>query len=540
MEEPKQSLTVFLGDEHLSVRSLIALIRKTTGPFLCVLPPSGLKHIDDVSLRAVLLECRALHTDRHLIIASKDARTVDVAKKEGWDVVKTIKLLRPFLKGHPSEAEAIRIFNPVIWSEGIRNKLQSAGILSVPKVRIWAMLLLSIGIFLFTFFKLLPSSEIVIWPNQENQNFTTNVYLVSSGTNLPVSPEHVRTLPMQLLTVTAERNLTYDQVSKNFTGKNARMTVTIFNDSDEPYSLRKGTRLLNQAGMRFRLQEDIILEPHSKVDSRTEADSLDQFGEVLGDRGNVPANVKWYFPGLSEKERELVYARNTKPATGGSTSYVSILKKEDIEGTKQRPGARQRLEQELLMMARQQVEDEITTRNHYENTHFIQLQRDALTKITFLNFSLSENFIGQNVSSIPIQGSIEYSVVLYDENQLRNLLATEIMKRVPEDKSVQESSLVKENMDVHVIAPWADDLSWVKITADMTYAQRFIINPITPSGAKFGKYIRDNVAGKSVAEAYRIIKNLPEVSKAEIHLWPPWSSRLPDIGNSIVITEKRE
>ncbi len=540
MSELRNPITVFVGDEHLSVRTLLSVIRKTVGPFLCVLPPSGLKHIEDEPLRSLLFECRAFHRDRTLIMASKDLRLLEHAKREGWETVKTVKLLRPLLKGDLSEAEALRVFSPVIWRENIRTRLQSAGILALPKVRIWGMLALSIGIFVFTFFKLLPSSEIEIWPNQETQNFTTNVYLSTSGALLPVSSDHVRILPLRLLTVNVSRTLTYDQISKHFTGTNAKMGVTVFNDADEQYSLRKGTRLINQAGMKFRLQEDLILEPHSTIDTHVLADPIDQYGEVLGERGNVPANVKWDFPGLSETERKLVYARNERPATGGSTSYVNVLSKEDIEGSKQHPGARQRLEQELLMMAKQQIEEEITSANHLDGTHFIQLQRDALTKLTFQNFSLSEDFIGQNVATIPIQGSIEYTVVLYDENELRSMLAQEVMKRVPSEKSVQESSLVKENMNVHVIAPWADDLSWVKLTADLTYNQRFIINPITPSGAKFGKYIRDNVAGKSIPEAYRIIKNLPEVSKAKINVWPPWTLSLPEIGHSIVITEKRD
>jgi hypothetical protein len=65
-----------------------------------------------------------------------------------------------------------------------------------------------------------------------------------------------------------------------------------------------------------------------------------------------------------------------------------------------------------------------------------------------------------------------------------------------------------------------------------------VINPITPNGAKFGKYIRDNVAGKTVSEANRIIKNLPEVDKVEIKIWPPWAFQLPTIGNSIAIIEE--
>lgn len=539
MSEPNPKLTVFVGEEHVSVRAILNAVRRSAGPFLLVLPPSGLKHIEDQPLKVMLLECRAFNKDRHLVVASKDGRLLENAVREGWEVLKTVKQLKPMLKGHPSEAEALRAFSPVIWRQNIRSKLQAVGILSLPKMRIWGLLGISLCVFVFTFFKLLPSSEILIWPNQETGNFTTNVYLTTSGAVLPVSRDRVRILPLDLLTVHVDRTLTYDQISKNFTGTNAKMTVTVYNEGDESFSLRKGTRLLNQAGMKFRLRDDLILPPKFKMDARAEADPIDQYGEVVGARGNVPAGVKWDFPGLTESERKIVYARNVKPATGGTTSYVSVLTEEDIEGTPQHPGARQRLEQELLMVAKQQVEEEITNRNQLSGKHLIQLQRDELTITTFKDFALSEAFIGQNISSIPIQGGIDYTVVLYDDMALLTMLKEEILKRVPPGKTVMDDSLSKENMDVHVIAPWDDDLTWVKITADLTYNERYILNPITPNGATFGKYIRDNVAGKSIAEAYRIIKNLPEVSKAEIHVWPPWTRVLPEIGSSIAITEQQ-
>ena len=190
------------------------------------------------------------------------------------------------------------------------------------------------------------------------------------------------------------------------------------------------------------------------------------------------------------------------------------------------------------MVAKQQVEDQRMTDNNQNATHYVQLRRDDLTKITYANFQLSELFIGQNVNSIPISGSIDYTVVLYDENALLDLLKKEAIQRIPADKMIVQSSLSKDNMDLHVIPPWHDDLLWVKITADLTYAQRYVLNPLTPVGAEFSKYIRDSVANKTVSEANRIIKNLPEVSKVSISIWPPWAYTLPEIGASITVTEE--
>lgn len=530
---------MLIAPEHPTSSQLLGSVRRIAGTVLLVVAPEGFEKLSNEHLSQFFKEAKALNADRRLILAIKDERGRELAARHGWETVQNLKVLRPLLKGQASEAEAVRSFSPITWRQDIRSRLQAVGLLSLPKVRIWALLITSAVVFFFAFFKLLPSAEIRIWPDQETSSFTTNVYLTASGAELPVPMDRVRVLPLTLLTVSINRTVTYDQISKNFTGTNAHMTVTVYNDSDEPYSLRKGTRLLNQAGMKFRLLEDLILPARSKHDVRAEADPIDQYGEVLGERGNVPAGVKWDFPGLSEKERALVYARNQKPGTGGKTSYVNQLSKGDIEGTKQHPGARQMLEQELMNVAKQQVEEERQSRNKFRASHLVQLNYQDLTKAVFKDFHLSEEFIGQNVTSIPVSGTIEYTVILYDENDLLNLLKGEVYSRIPSDKTVVETSLTKDNMDLNVIAPWDDDFKWVKITAALTYTERYVINPITPSGAKFGKYIRDSVAGKTVTEALRIIRNLPEVDSVTISVWPPWAFTLPTLGNNITITEKQ-
>lgn len=531
-------LTIIVVSENPTSSQLLGRVRRIAGSVIVVSSPGGLASLSTEHLSQFFRETKALNADRRLILAIKDIAVRELARHFGWETVQTLKQLKPMLKGVQGESEAIRTFSPVRWRQDIRTRLQFVGLLALPKVRIWFLFLLSLLVFVFVFFRLLPSAEIRIWPDQESGSFTTNVYLTASGATLPVPVDRVRSLPLELLTVTISRSITFDQISKNFTGQNARMTVTVFNESDEDYSLRKNTRITNQAGMRFRLQDQLIIPAHSKEDVRVEADPIDQYGEVLGTRGNVPAGVKWNFPGLSENEQFLVYARNEAPATGGSTSYVNQLTKEDIEGTSGRYGARRILEQELLTVAKQEVEQQRQTTNKTLGKHLVQLDREELTKIQYEDFDLSTNFIGENVTSIPLQGTIQYTVILYDESDLLHILTSEVLSRIPQNKTIVESSLVKENLDLNVIAPWDDDFRWVKITADLTYTERYVIKPITPSGATLSKYIRDNVAGKSISEAYRIIKNLPEVDSVEISVWPPWTYELPSIGNSIAITEK--
>jgi len=164
-------------------------------------------------------------------------------------------------------------------------------------------------------------------------------------------------MPLVPIKVQIARQLVFDQISKEFIGTSSKMQLTIMNKAKEAYSFKKTTRVSNQAGMIFRLQESVVIEPGSEVTVTAKADDTDLYGQIIGDRGNVPAGLRWDIPGLPEDERKLVYAENRKPATGGTTAYRTVLSKDDIEI------AKKRLEKELLADAKQQVQRSVEVLN---------------------------------------------------------------------------------------------------------------------------------------------------------------------------------
>ena len=86
----------------------------------------------------------------------------------------------------------------------------------------------------------------------------------------------------------------------------------------------------------------------------------------------------------------------------------------------------------------------------------------------------------------------------------------------------------------HVI-DYSKDLSWIKLTVDLTGTATYILDPLTPRGAVFAKNIRERISGLSTDDALRIVKNMPEVEDAEISLWPPWGNQLPSIPSHITV-----
>ena len=465
-------------------------------------------------------------------LATKEKVLIHLARRKGISVLDRPGLLKEALRGQPSAEEAMRLFSPHVWRQELRSRLQAMGLLSLPKIRIWLLISVSAALFLFVFFRLLPSVEVRVWPREDVLSQTANIFLVQSGSLVDI-PERVRTMPLIPITVTAHRSITFDNISKEFLGTSARMLVTVVNASQERYSLRKGTRLMNQAGMIFKIQEPLNIAAGEEVTLAATADDLDLYGKIIGDRGNVPANVRWDFPGLALAERLLVYGVNKAPATGGTTSYRTVLHQNDLDI------AKKRLEEELLAMAKQLVDEERILRNMSRKEGKLEmLYYDELTKTTFSDFVLPTEFLGEPVSSVPIEGSVTYTTHAYDAEAILALLSRELEQHVGDGKRLLKNTIGLERMNVHVIS-FDDDLHWIKLTVDLSATEQFILDPLSPTGAKLGKRVREAIAGKSLEEARRIIKNLPEVEKVDITLWPPWGTTVPKILSHITIVPQK-
>lgn len=528
MANTPSTITVLSLGESESWNVFVRRIRETEGELLVVLGPEQMASLRNGDLQAdVLSEFRAL--SGRLRLACKDSELVSSARLRGIRVLDKPEQLKRFLGDEDRYAEALRIMAPQVWKLQLKSQLQRMGLLSVPKLRIALLVMLSGGLFFFVVFRLLPSAEIRVWPRQETVSQTTNIFLVQTGASIDTT--HVRTMILHPISVTITRALTYDQITKEFHGTPSEMAVTVVNRSGESYSLRSGSRIANQAGMVFRLREGVIVEPGEEVTVMARAEDKDLFGKILGERGNVPAGVKWDFIGLPVEDRKAIYGENRTPATGGVTSTRTVLTKQDLEN------ARLKLQQDLLMVAKKAADEEQELWNaaHPEQQmEILRPQYSNLSIVQYKDFVFPDNLIGEPVTSIPVEGSIAYTVFAYDAKQILDLLSDELLSHVREGKEILPDSLTLDHLEVRVIG-FADDFTWIKLTADLLGTDRYVLDPLTPTGALFAKKVRENIVGKTKADAQRVLRNMPEVESVDIHMWPPWTGTLPEIPAHISI-----
>ena len=523
-------LTVLIPEDGESWSSFSKRASLTEGDLFIILPDNTdyLPEHDEKAIQSFFKMCEE-NTGR-ITIATLERVLLSMSRSHGIKTLDRISDVRLALEGHPSAATALQLLSPSLWKQQLRSRLQSMGLLSLPKLRVWVLIVVSAVLLIFVLFKLLPSADLRVWPRSETISQTANIFLVQSGALIDLTPR-VRVLPAISLEVTVSKDLTFDRISKHFIGTNSKVPMTIVNKSDEPYSIRKGSRVVNQAGMVFRLEDPVIIEAGEEVTVRSIADDTDLYGEIIGERGNVPAGLRWDFPGLAKKEQMLVYAENRAQATGGTTEYSTVLKEEDLEL------AKRQLEKELLTLANQMMDEELELTNSTALSSKIErLYYDIFTSATYSGFILPNQFIGQEVASMPIKGTITYNALAYDKQKAMNMLLEELKSHVGEGMKLLEDTVSTDRLIHHVI-DYADDNSWIKLTVDLSGRQIYVLDPLTPSGAHFAMNVRKKIAGKKKDEALRIIKNMLEVDTVEIGLWPPWSRKLPEIPSHITITE---
>jgi len=521
-------LTVLIPADGESWAAFIRRIRMAEGELLVVLPVAAdhLLQTSEHDCRALVAALRPLHNRArlatHSVTVARAARSAEIGVIEG------VRELKRVMKDHAQSVEVLRAFSPSLWRQQLRSRLQAIGLLGMPRLRIWLLIAVSIVLFGFVFFKLLPSAEIVVTPREETISHTANIFLVLSGATVEL-PERVRSLELQPIVVTEQRSIAFDQISKEFIGESAHVPLTIINEADESYSFRAGTRLQNQAGMVFRIQSQLFIDAGGETTVDAVADPEDVYGEVVGDRGNVPAGLKWEFPGLPEDERLLVYGTNAESGTGGVTDYRTVVKEEDLHA------AERQLRDELLGIASQIVDEEVLLYNREHPQEVLtRLYYEELTHVAFTGFTLPVQFIGEPMLSVPVEGTIVYTAYGYDEQYILELLTDELKTHVEDGKRLLPESVGHNRLVTHVI-DYADDLSWIKLTIDLSGVQQPILDPLTPTGARFAKRVRDGVLGKSREEARRILRNFPEVDDVEVSLWPPWQRILSTIPYHITV-----
>ncbi len=379
----------------------------------------------------------------------------------------------------------------------------------------------------------IPGATVRITPKSSTLTVSANVTLAEAPSNrnyLDTHPTNViASFPVE---ATMVKNTTYYTTGKKFEGKNATGTITIINTSSRDWPLIEQTRFQTSDGLVFRIQEGVTVPAASlsgpgKLDAFVVADEVDANGQVIGERGNIGPS-DFFLPGLSETNRENLYAESTTEFTGGKTITHKMVSEEDIQA------ARGKMETELINSIEEELKMKVVEMNREKNMELTLLTGKGAFKKGDPVITIPENIQGQMIESFEVKGQMYVKGVAYNHNELLNILRAKLKLSKNPEKILIKIDTESVSMRLIPIAE-GDDPTRQKITATIKGVEQYEISPNKEGGRRIIENIKEHILGKKIQEAENYIQQLPSINSVSIDSWPAWSPTVPTVPDNITI-----
>jgi hypothetical protein len=379
----------------------------------------------------------------------------------------------------------------------------------------------------------IPGATVKITPKSDTLTVSTNVTLADTTSNrnyLDTHPANViASFPAE---VTMVKKMTYSTTGNKFEGKNATGTLTISNTAGKEWPLIEQTRFQTDDGLIYRIQNNISIPAGSlsgpgTLDAFVVADELDANGQIIGDRGNVEP-TKFFLPGLSEDNRQKIYAESKAKFTGGETITHKMVSAEDLAA------AKGKMETELMNATEEELKMQVLKMNQENNMELTLLTGSGAFYTETPTVSIPENIEGQIVDSFEVTGQMYVKGISYNYNELLNILKSKLKLSKNPEKVL--TKIDTESITIRLIPiEEGDDLTRQKITATIKGIEQYEISPDKEGGVRIIENIKEHILGKSVKEAELYIQQLPSINSVSIDIWPAWSPNIPSVPDNIKI-----
>jgi len=395
------------------------------------------------------------------------------------------------------------------------------------------LIVLSVFILLTIVYIALPGATIYLTPQASVLEKAVNITLADYQKNrieLETHPFHM--IASYPVSVTIDKTITHYSTGKKMSnrGANSKGKITIFNTSENDWPLIAKTRFQNNDGLVFRILAPVVVPKATangpgKLEAMVVADEVDAYGQVVGERGNIPP-ARFFLPGLREDSRKYIYAESKEAMSGGITDYVPYVAKEDIET------AKTIIKDEVTKAAIAALEKAVADKNKIveSTSRYILLKGDKSIKVGDVKITIDPALENKEVRDFPISGEVIVSGIYYDSNEMLKILQDELMMK----KSPQKELLkINDQSITYQIFEWDDLHNKVKVTANIKGIEQFSIDPSTENGQRLSTKIKEHITGKGIEEAKLYIQNLPEINKVDIESWPYWAPTIPNLPDNI-------
>ena len=229
-----RSIIVLLPEEGESWKALVRRIKKSQGDVLLILSGADERLGDDAQERDAFFTALQNNSGR-VRIATRNPSVIEEARSRAIRVIDHANDLKKFFtRSRNNWKKQCVCFLRIYGDSSCVLVCSLWDFLHFRSFAYGFLILVSILLFFFVFFRLLPSATIRVKPREDVVTQTSNVFLVLSGATVDI-PKRVRTVELKPITVNVSKTITIDEISKEFIGESARVYVTVHNNASEFY-----------------------------------------------------------------------------------------------------------------------------------------------------------------------------------------------------------------------------------------------------------------------------------------------------------------
>jgi hypothetical protein len=268
------------------------------------------------------------------------------------------------------------------------------------------------------------------------------------------------------------------------TGDKATGTITIFNKTDQPQSLDKGTTISSSNNLEFILDDDVKIASTSSFSTSFSNEKVNVTASDFGKEYNLPSDTNFTIEGMSASD---IFARNDTAFSGGSKSEIQVVSQDDLTALQNTVVAR------LFDKAKSQAKGGLSS-----DEVLIPVMLDS----NFKQKSFSKK-VSDEAKSVSLNAEITYTLGVYTKGDLQKFLTNSGDFSVPNDFKLSDSD---SQISISNVKQGKNG-----ITADLSY--NVIFKPSLTIGT-----IPQEIAGSSLSSAQKKLKQIQGVSDATIVL----------------------
>jgi len=340
----------------------------------------------------------------------------------------------------------------------------------------------------------ISKAEIEIWPKTELIDFKAELTIDVNADEIDLS---YKTIPAQVFESSKVLYEEFQSTGEIF--KKAEGAIRLYNSySTKSETWREGTRFVSSEGKLFKSKDKIIVPGAELKDGKL----VPRYVDVLviaaeaGEEYNIePTHFSIYvFRGTPRYTK--FYGESLKPITGGGDSFQ--VTEQDLESA----------EKAFVQKTKTACENDLKNKIP-DNLIFLE---DILETEILEKFSLTK--AGDEAKEFNFKVKAKSKTILFKESDIKDYIKQLVLSQDSSEKSFYEESLKID------YTPQTIDFDSGKVLVSLNVSVE-VYSDIDLD------VLKKELMGKSLSGTTIFLENQPEITRAEVQLWPFWVKNVP-------------